>query len=161
MRAAIRALGRRRPRIHPAPALAAWASLPPLYHRWAMGPGGEDYLLAVAPGGRVLGYAARRGAELTAVFVRPRAQGHGVGRALVEALCAQAALDGRRSVRVLAARAALPFYTALGFAGRGEVAVPLPGGAALASAALRRRLTPAPGRPRARTGRSVRRRRGG
>jgi GNAT superfamily N-acetyltransferase len=145
MRAAIRALGRRPRAARDAAALAAWASLTPLYHRWAMGPGGESYLLA-REGGRTLGYAARRGGELTAVFVRPRAQGRGVGRALVEALCAEVTREGRCSLRVLAARAALPFYAALGFTGRRAVAVPPPGGRTLAAVELRRRLAPSRGR---------------
>jgi GNAT superfamily N-acetyltransferase len=147
MRAAIGGLLRRRPRLHRAGELAAWASLPPLYHRWAMGPGEEAYVLAEA-GGRALGYAARRGAEVTAVFVRPRAQGGGVGRAPVEALCADAAREGRRAVRVLGAHAALPFYAALGFTGRRAVAVPLPGGLALDAVRLAKRLPRASAGPR-------------
>jgi len=138
MRAAIRALP---PVIHPPRALAAWASLPPLYHRWAMGPGGETYLVA-ARAGRVLGYAALRGGELTAVFVRPRAQGAGIGRALVRAAAARARRAGARSLRVLAARAAVDFYAALGFRGRARERVPLPGGLALDSVRMRLVLPP-------------------
>ena len=138
MRAAIRAL---LPGVHPARALAAWASLPPLYHRWAMGPGGETYLVA-ARTGRVLGYAALRGDELTAVFVRPRAQGAGVGRALVLAAASRARRGGARSLRVLAARAAIEFYAALGFRGAAPVRVPLPGGLTLDSVRMRRPLLP-------------------
>ncbi len=59
MRAAVGAIP---PRRHRRRELAAWASLPPLYHRWAMGPGGESYLVAERAG-RILGYAARRAGE--------------------------------------------------------------------------------------------------
>jgi GNAT superfamily N-acetyltransferase len=136
MRAAIRALP---PGIHPARTLAAWSSLPPLYHRWAMGPGGEVYLVA-ARAGRVLGYAALRDDELTAVFVRPRAQGAGVGRTLVRAAAARARRAGARSLRVLAARAAVDFYAALGFRGAARTRVPLPGRVALDSVRMRLEL---------------------
>jgi GNAT superfamily N-acetyltransferase len=113
--------------------------MPPLYHRWAMGPGGETYVVAERRE-RVLGYAARRGAEVTAVFVRPHEQGRGVGRALVRALCAAAARDGERAVHVLAARAAAGFYAALGFRPTGRTRVPLPDGRSLA--AIRMRFDP-------------------
>ncbi len=133
MRAAIRALPAGQ---HTTPELAAWASLPPLYHRWAMGPGGERYLVAERSG-RILGYAARRGGELTAVFVRPGAQGHGLGRALAAAVCADAAREGRRTVYVLAARASAGFYAALGFHAGARTRVPLPGGVSLAAVRMR------------------------
>ncbi len=136
MRAAIRALPAGQ---HTAPELAAWASLPPLYHRWAMGPGGEAYVVAERRG-RILGYAARRGGELTAVFVRPRAQGHGLGRALVEAVCAAAASQSHRTIHVLAARIAAGFYAALGFHAGGRTRAPLPGGVSLAAVRMSARL---------------------
>jgi putative acetyltransferase len=136
MRAAIRAL---RPGDHTRRELAAWASLPALYHRWAMGPGGESYLVAERAG-RILGYAARRGEELTAAFVRPRAQGQGIGRALVEEACASAGLDGHRGVRVLAARAAAGFYAALAFRAGARTRAPLPDGLSLAAVRMRRAL---------------------
>ncbi len=136
MRAAIRALPARE---HTPRQLAAWASLPPLYHRWAMGPGGESYLVAQRRG-RTLGYAARRGGELTAVFVRPREQGTGIGRALVEAASASARRDGHRALRVRAARAAVAFYAALGFRAGARTRVPLPGGVELPALRMRRPL---------------------
>ncbi len=136
MRSAIRAIPAG---FHPAPALAAWSSLPPLYHRWAMGPGGETYVVAER-GGRILGYAARRGSEITAVFVRPGVQGRGVGRALVDALSAAAGREGSRSVRVVAARAAAGFYQALGFREVAVTRAPLPGGVSLAATRMRMRL---------------------
>ncbi|HET6413910.1 MAG TPA: GNAT family N-acetyltransferase [Anaeromyxobacter sp.] len=127
MRAAVKALP---PGRHPVRALAAWGRLPPLYHRWAMGPGGEWYLLAVE-GRSVLGYAALRGRELTAAFVRPGAQGRGVGRALVGEAARRARRVGYRQLRVVAAGGASGFYAALGFCRRGRTRVPLPGGPAL------------------------------
>jgi GNAT superfamily N-acetyltransferase len=138
MRASVRALPAG---LHASAELAAWASLPPLYHRWAMGPGGESYLLAERRE-QVLAYAARRGAEVTAVFVRPRAQGKGVGGALVRRLCAAAAREGHRTVRVLAAHGAEQFYATLGFRPGGRTRVPLPGGLSLAAVRMRLQLKP-------------------
>jgi GNAT superfamily N-acetyltransferase len=133
MRSAIRALP---PGAHSPAALAAWSSLPALYHRWAMGPGGETYLVAERAGRRV-GYAALRGRELTAVFVRPSASGRGVGAALVRAALRLARRRGERAVSVVAAASAVSFYERLGFRGGRPVSVPLPGGARLASRHLR------------------------
>ncbi|MGC4001200.1 MAG: GNAT family N-acetyltransferase [Anaeromyxobacter sp.] len=106
-------------------------ALPPLGH----GPGGEAYLVAERAG-RVVGYAARRGGEVTAVFVRPAAQGRGVGAALVAALAEAARAEGRRALRVDAARPAIGFYRALGFTVRERLDVPLPGGAVLPAARM-------------------------
>ena len=142
MRAAVRAVSRT---LLPREARAAWSSLPPLYHRWAMGPGGERYLLA-RRGGRALGFAAWRGEELTALFVRPRAQRRGVGRALVRAVALAARREGRRRLRVQAARGAVPFYRSVGFLRLGPSRVPLPGGPALAVERMRMELLAAPAR---------------
>jgi len=138
MRAAVRAIA---PGLHPARALAAWSRLPPLYHRWAMGPGGESYLVAVR-GSRMLGFAALRERELTAVFVRPGAQGRGIGRTLVAALAGRARRAGKAELRVLAARSAAGFYALLGFRPAGQARVPLPGGLALAGVRMRLPLGP-------------------
>lgn len=151
MRSAISAL---LPGLHPARTLFAWASLPPLYHRWAMGPGGEKYLVAVR-GGRPLGFAARRGSELTAAFVRPKAQRGGVGRALVLAAARAARREGRTQLRVVAARAAVPFYLRLGFSELGTEFVPLPGGFRLAAQRMRLKLPGPTGRRADRRTRSV------
>ena len=141
MRAAIRAVPRA---LLPPGARAAWSSLSPLYHRWAMGPGGERYLLA-RRGGRALGFAAWRGGELTALFVRPGAQRRGVGRALVRAVALAARREGRRRLRVQAARGAVPFYRSLGFLQLGPSRVPLPGGRTLAAERMRVELPAASG----------------
>lgn len=129
MRAAVRAIPAG---AHPPEVVAAWASLPALYHRWAMGPGGETYLLARG-GARLLGYAALRGDELTAVFVRPSAAGRGVGTTLVAAALGLARRGGVRRLRVVAAASAVPFYRRLGFREGRAASAPLPGGLALAS----------------------------
>ena len=133
MRSAIRALP---PGRHPASALVAWGSLPTLYHRWAMGPGGEQYLVAQR-GGKQLGFAARRGGELTAVFVRPPEQGRGVGRALVFAAARGARRNGYLLLRVTAALAAVPFYARLGFRPGASAWVPLPSGPPLRAQRMR------------------------
>lgn len=136
MRASIRGLARGAygPR-----QIARWSSLPPLYHAWAMSAGREVYLVA-EQAGRVLGYAALRGDEVTAVFVRPSAARRGVGAALLRRLERRAARAGVRSLRVKAALPALPFYLALGFRGGRPLRIPLPGGGALAARALSKRI---------------------
>jgi GNAT superfamily N-acetyltransferase len=142
---------------------AAWSSLPALYHRWAMGPGGERYLVAERDG-RIVGYAAYRGApaverptlaaarrapvatELTALFVHPSAGREGLGRRLVRAAEARARRLGARSLRILAARPAIGFYEALGYVQVRDALAPLPGGVRLPSAWMRRALEgPLPG----------------
>jgi len=136
MRAAIRALA---PGPYSRAQLAAWSSLPALYHAWAMTAGGERYAVAER-GGAIVGYAALLGRELTAVFVHPRAGRRGIGAALVARMALDARRRGVRRLAVRAALPALPFYEALGFEGRRAVAVPLPGGATLPSRLLSRRL---------------------
>jgi GNAT superfamily N-acetyltransferase len=142
---------------------AAWSSLPALYHRWAMGPGGERYLVAER-GGRIVGYAAYRGAsaerpalaaarrapvaaELTAVFVHPSAGRAGLGRRLVRAAEARARRVGARSLRILAARPAIGFYETLGYARVRDALAPLPGGVRLPAAWMRRALDATPPAP--------------
>ncbi len=162
MRAAVRGLpaGACTPRQR-----AAWASLPALYHRWAMGPGGERYLLAERAGrrGGVIGYAAYRtperarrpsrpgapprsgrAAELTAAFVLPAAGGRGIGRTLVEAVERRARRLGAASLTVLAAQPAIGFYAGLGFSPGRPARAPLPGGVALPALRMRLRLAPLP-----------------
>jgi putative acetyltransferase len=151
MRAAVRALPAD---LHPRRALDAWSSLPPLYHRWAMGPGGERYLVALR-GARQLGFAGLRGGELTALFVRPSAQRRGVGRALLLAAARAARRQGHAVLLVLAALAAVPFYARLGFRPGPRVQVPLPGGARLAARRMRLPLDDRQGRAAQWTGTSA------
>jgi GNAT superfamily N-acetyltransferase len=132
LRAAVRGLAAP---FHPRRVVAAWSSLPPLYHAWAMTAGGERYV-AASVGDRIVGYAALREDEVTAVFVRPAAARLGVGAALVSRLEREALRDGKRRLRVRAALGALPFYEALGFRGARRIRVPLPDGLALRAVAL-------------------------
>lgn len=138
MRAAIRGLARE---AYSPARLRAWSSLPPLYHAWAMTAGGEAYVVAEGAGG-VVGYAARRGGEVTAVFVAPRAARRGVGGALLARVERDARRRGVGRLVVRAARSAVAFYEAAGFAGDRPVAVPLPGGLTLPSRLLAKRLAP-------------------
>jgi GNAT superfamily N-acetyltransferase len=131
MRAAVRGQRGR----YPAALLAAWGSLPALYHRWAMTAGGERYLVA-ARGARLLGYAAWRGGEVTALFVRPGEAGRGLGARLLGRVEAAARAAGVRRLTVVAAPAAVPFYTARGWRVGRPVRSPLPGGGALPAVRL-------------------------
>ncbi len=110
--------------------LAAWGSLPALYHRWAMTAGGERYLVA-ARGARLLGYAAWRGGEVTALFVRPGEAGRGLGARLLARVEAAARAEGARRLTAVAALEAVPFYLAHGWRLGRPVGSPLPGGGAL------------------------------
>ena len=126
MRAAVRGQRGR----YPAALLEAWGGLPALYHRWAMSAGGERYLVAER-GGEVVGYAAWRGAEVTALFVRPDAAGRGIGARLLARAEAAARRGGASRLVAVAAREAVAFYAAHGWrAGRPEW-TPLPGGGEL------------------------------
>jgi GNAT superfamily N-acetyltransferase len=135
LRAAVRGVA---PGTYPARTLSAWASLPALYHAWAMTAGGETVLVA-ALRGRTVGYAGLRGAELTSLFVRPSAARRGVASALLARAEALARRRGVRTLRVDAARSGLAFYRARGFSGSRRVRIPLPGGA-LAAVRLAKRL---------------------
>lgn len=144
MRAAVRAApGPYRPAER-----AAWGSLPALYHRWAMTAGGEDYVIAER-NGRAVGYAALRGAEVTALFVLPRAAGAGIGAALLARLVARARAAGAGAVRVDAAAGAAPFYAAQGFRPGRALRVPLPGGRRLQSVRMVLKVAPTTARGRA------------
>jgi GNAT superfamily N-acetyltransferase len=125
---------------YPARTLAAWSSLPPLYHAWAMTAGGETVLVAERRGA-LLGYAALRGAELTALFVRPSAARRGIASALLARIEALARRRGLGRLRVDAAHSGVAFYRARGFEGTRAVRVPLPDGA-MTAVRLTRRLTP-------------------
>ena len=135
MRAAVRGVA---PGTYPARTLAAWGSLPALYHAWALTAGGETVLVAEL-GGRAVGYAGLRGAELTSLFVRPSAARRGVASALLGRAEALARRRGVRTLRVDAARSGVAFYRARGFSGGRSVRVPLPGGS-LAAVRLVKRL---------------------
>ena len=147
MRAAIRGVPRG---TYPGRTLAAWASLPALYHAWAMTAGGETILVAEL-GGRIAGYGGLRGSEVTALFVPPAAARQGVASALLARIEALARRRGVTRLRVDAAMSGTSFYRARGFTGRRSVKVPLPGGS-LAAVRMTKALTEAssrrPGSPR-------------
>ncbi len=136
MRASIRGLARD---AYSAARIAAWSSLPALYHAWAMTAGGERYFVAER-GGAIVGYAAIRGDEVTAAFVRPGAARRGVGGALLARIEREARRRGVRRLVVRAATSAVAFYEATGFRGGRAIRVPLPGGGALPSVVLRKTL---------------------
>jgi GNAT superfamily N-acetyltransferase len=136
MRAAIRGLAAG---AHPAAHVAAWSSLPALYHRWAMTAGGERYCVAVRAGA-IVGYAARRGAEVTAVFVRPALARRGVGAALLARIERDVRAAGVAALRADASRAAVGFYAAQGYRVGRSIRVPLPGGLRLAARKVTKRL---------------------
>ena len=71
--------------------------------------GGEEYVVAEERG-RIVGYAARGGREITAVFVRPSHARRGLGARLLGAAEARALRSGVRSLFVRAAVGAVPFY---------------------------------------------------
>jgi putative acetyltransferase len=127
---------------YPAGLAEAWGALPALYHRWAMTAGGEARVVATL-GGRMLGFAGWRGREVTALFVHPRAAGRGLGARLLAAAeaGAGAARGGTRSLTVVAARGAVPFYRRHGWRDGGPAGSPLPGGRRLPARRLVKRLT--------------------
>jgi GNAT superfamily N-acetyltransferase len=136
MRASIRGLARAS---YTDAQLAAWSSLPALYHRWAMTAGGERYVVAEERG-RLVGYAATRGRELTALFVVPARARTGIGAALLAAIERRLARAGERTLFTRAALSGVRFYRARGFADPRSVRVPLPGGGSLRAVLLRKRL---------------------
>ena len=117
--------------------IAAWSSLPSLYHAWAMTAGGEEYVVAEERG-RIVGYAARGGREITAVFVRPSHARRGLGARLLGAAEARALRSGVRSLFVRAAVGAVPFYEAMGYRGSRRTRVPLAGRASLVAVTMRK-----------------------
>ncbi|HEX9243203.1 MAG TPA: GNAT family N-acetyltransferase [Anaeromyxobacter sp.] len=125
MRAAVRGVPRG---TYPARTLSAWASLPALYHAWAMTAGGETVLVAERRG-RIVGYAGLRGAEVTSLFVHAAAARGGVATALLARIEALARRRGERRLVVDAARSGVALYRARGFTGSRAVRVPLPGSA--------------------------------
>jgi N-acetylglutamate synthase-like GNAT family acetyltransferase len=101
--------------------------------------GGERYVVAER-GARLAGYGARRGGELTALFVRPAAARAGVASRLLARIEREARAAGVRTLVTLASRSGVPFYRARGFEGGRAVRVPLPGGLSLGALRLTKRL---------------------
>jgi len=123
---------------YPEAVLAAWARLPALYHRWAMTAGGERYVVAVRRG-RLVGYAAWRGEELTALFVRPGEGGRGLGARLLARIVAEAVAGGARRLTMVAAPGVVDYYAARGWRRGRPVRSPLPGGGALLARRMSKR----------------------
>ncbi|MFD2023989.1 GNAT family N-acetyltransferase [Promicromonospora aerolata] len=64
------------------------------------------------------GDLVRRSGDVQSVFVLPEHQGRGIGRRLMEAVCATADALGVRKLTLDARETAVPFYERLGFSAR-------------------------------------------
>lgn len=97
--------------------LEAWA--PPAGQlgraRWGQSLREHFTLVAEDGDGRLAGFGDLDGGYLDRLYVRHDCQGRGVGRALVEALEAEARRAGRRELETHASQTALPFFRRLGF----------------------------------------------
>ena len=99
------------------------------------------------PVGLVAGYRTDEDgdvAHLVAMWVRPASRGTGAATALVEAVCAWAAGEGRRAVSLWVADGndrARRFYERLGFTGTGE-RQPLPSNPRIGEERMERTLRP-------------------
>jgi putative acetyltransferase len=76
---------------------------------------GERHCLVAEEGGRVIGTAARDGAELVTFFVHADAQGRGVGTRLLGALEDEARAAGVARLTVEASVTGAPFYEQRGY----------------------------------------------
>jgi predicted N-acetyltransferase YhbS len=131
-------------RSHYAPdAIAVWAGrvTPESY--------GEDLerrdVFVADDDGRVLGFGVLDAGESTvrAVYVHPDAGGHGVGRALLDALETTARLRGVARVHLEASLNAVPFYVAAGWQRERASIRTLAPGRDIACVAMAKRLPPA------------------
>jgi len=147
MRAAIRRLARG---AYTPRQIGAWSSLPAIYHAWAMTAGGEEYVVAEEEDGTIVGYAARRRRELTAVFVAPSQARSGIGTRLLRRVEDEARRDGVSSLLVRAALGAVPFYETMGYRGSRRTRVPLPGRAFLTALTMRKTVSRSAPPPRLR-----------
>src|SRR3989442_6658081 len=77
-------------------------------------------LIFEADDGRLLGVGALDGEEIKRMYVDPRVQGHGVGRAVMQALEGEAMRLGLREVVLEASPSAVPFYEQLGYIRLGD-----------------------------------------
>ena len=83
--------------------------------------GDRDMLVAVAGDGQLLGTASLEGDQLKALFVHPKAQGLGIGRALLGAVTEIARSRGAGVVQLQSSLTAIGFYRAQGFRGIREI----------------------------------------
>lgn len=94
--------------------LAAWLDLTPDDFRTAMVDRGELFFVADAAG-EVVGFAAGRGEEASAVYVRPDAVRRGIGTRLLDAVEREVRARGGGTVTCEASLNAVPFYRANGW----------------------------------------------
>lgn len=82
----------------------------------------SDHALALLPDGRAIGTGRLLpDGHIGRMAVLAQYRGHGVGRALLDALITHAALQGMQEVVLNAQTHAAPFYAKAGFRPRGEV----------------------------------------
>lgn len=79
-------------------------------------------------------------AEITAIYVRPDAAGHGIGSRLLDELESQGRRQGATTVGVWSSKNAVPFYAAHGYARVAKRRVELADGVGLAVEELVKRL---------------------
>jgi putative acetyltransferase len=94
--------------------LAAWLDVSPEDFRAAMLERGELFFVADASG-EFIGFAAVRGDEASAVYVRPDAVRRGIGTRLLDAVEREVRARGGGAVTCEASLNAVPFYLANGW----------------------------------------------
>jgi putative acetyltransferase len=94
--------------------IAAWLDLAPDDFRAAMRERGGVFFVAEAAG-EVVGFAAVRGDEARAVYVRPDAVRRGIGTRLLDAVEREVRASGGAFVTCEASLNAVPFYRANGY----------------------------------------------
>lgn len=94
--------------------VAAWVDQAPEHFLAAMTDRGEKFFVAEAAG-EVVGFAAVRGDEARAVYVRPDAVRRGIGTRLLDAVEREVRAHGGGTVSCEASLNAVPFYEANGY----------------------------------------------
>ena len=90
--------------------------------------------------GSILGFAARSGDEIRAVYVRPEVARQGVGRRLLQAAEASARAEGVALLRLDASVTAVPFYEQMGYVIRARGVHRLSDGTEIPSATMEKQL---------------------
>lgn len=120
--------------------IAAWsAGKEPARYREALA-AGERLLVAEGDDGAIVGFAARRGEEVRAVYVAPAVARQGVGSRLLAALEDDARARGELGLHLDASLNAAPFYAAHGYAERSRGRHALRGGAEIECVQMSKRL---------------------
>ena len=122
----------------------AWASsvTPEMYVKATAG--GEVFFIAVAPDGRVLGFASHvpnRGNDGASAYVRGSAARQGVGSALWRMAEAHAREQGATAITIESSLAGVAFYRAHGFVEIERCDVQLQNGVAIPCVMMRKDLT--------------------